>query len=70
MKDGVHHGFEFKYTSSPKMTKSLSIALEDLGLETATIIIPHGEAYPLAGRVRVCALTEFIKSVASSIIGQ
>ena len=40
LKNGKRLGFEFKYTDSPKITKSMHIALEDLKLDHLYIIFP------------------------------
>lgn len=45
---GQKHGFEFKFTDSPKITKSMHIALKDLKLEKITIVIPGNENYTLS----------------------
>ena len=50
-------GFEFKYSSAPKPTRSMHIALEDLGLDAITIVYPGDEAYPLTERIRVASLS-------------
>jgi Predicted ATPase (AAA+ superfamily) len=45
-------GFEFKRTSQPAMTKSMSIAMQDLGLRSLTLIHAGPDAFPLAKNVR------------------
>ena len=49
-------GFEFKYSSTPKATRSMHTALEELGLDQVTIVYPGEEAYPLTDRIRVACL--------------
>lgn len=49
-------GFEFKYSSAPKPTRSMHSALEDLGLDRITIVCPGEAAYPLTARIRVTGL--------------
>lgn len=39
-KNGKRYGFEFKYTDSPKITKSMHIALQDLKLDHLYLIFP------------------------------
>lgn len=53
---GKKHGFEFKFSDSPKITKSMHIALEDLGLEKITIVIPGNENYKLSEEFEVKGL--------------
>ena len=49
-------GFEFKYSSAPKPTRSMHTALQDLGLDRITIVCPGDAAYPLTDRIRVAGL--------------
>ena len=48
--------FEFKYTSTPKVTRSMHAALGDLNLDRITIVCPGDGAYPLAENIRVAGL--------------
>ncbi len=59
LKNGKIHGFEFKYSSKPTLTKSLHSVLENLMPSTMTIIIPGNEEYLIHEKVRVCGLTKF-----------
>lgn len=59
IKDGKKLGFEFKYTASPKVTKSMHIALDNLNLAEITVIVPQGPSYPLSDKIRVCSLGEY-----------
>ena len=52
------HGFEFKYSSAPKATRSMHVALDELGLDGITIVYPGTEAYPLSDRIRVVGLSQ------------
>ncbi len=56
LKHGKRLGFEFKFTETPKFTKSMRIALDDLQLDQLTIIYPGDFDYPLAERVQVKSL--------------
>jgi hypothetical protein len=56
LKDGQRLGFEFKHTLSPKITKSMQIALQDLKLDHLIIVIPKGTPYPLSDKISVCGL--------------
>lgn len=49
-------GFEFKFSSNPKITKSMLIALEDLKLDSLTVVIPKGKKYKLADKIEVMPL--------------
>ncbi len=59
LKDGQRLGFEFKYTSSPKITKSMLVALNDLKLDHLTVIVPQGTSYPLSDKVTVESLENY-----------
>ena len=48
--------FEFKYSSTPKVTRSMRSALADLNLDRITIVCPGTGTYPLAENVRVAGL--------------
>ncbi len=60
IKNGKKLGFELKYTASPKVTKSMHIALENLNLAEITVIVPQGPSYPLSDKIRVCSLGEYM----------
>lgn len=55
-KDGNKLGFEIKYTDSPKITKSMHSALNDLKLDQMTVIIPGKDKFKLSEEVEVCGL--------------
>ncbi len=38
--NGERHGYEFKFSKQPKLTKSMQIACDDLKLKTLTVIYP------------------------------
>jgi uncharacterized protein len=47
IKDGKKIGYEFKYTETPKTSKSMFSALETLSLDEIRIIYPGEETYPV-----------------------
>ncbi len=53
---GRMRGYEFKRTSTPKVTKSMHIALRDLGLESLTVVSPGDHDFALGDRVRAIGL--------------
>jgi hypothetical protein len=53
LKDGRRYGFEIKRQDAPRVTPSMRTALEDLGLESLTLIYPGGKAYAAAEKIRV-----------------
>ena len=54
---GKRLGFEFKCTDAPAMTKSMHVALTDLGLDALYVVYPGTESYPLHQKVRALPLT-------------
>jgi hypothetical protein len=55
-KDGRCLGVECKRMDAPRLTPSMRIALEDLGLDHLVVIYPGARAYPLSDRVTVLPL--------------
>ena len=53
---------EIKYSTAPKLSKSLQIAIQDLGESHTFIIVPQGESYPIGKNVTVCPLPEFLST--------
>jgi predicted AAA+ superfamily ATPase len=51
-------GFEFKYSSSPSITKSMKNALEYLNLDSITVVAPVDTSYQLSEKVIVKSLKE------------
>lgn len=56
MKDGKRIGFEIKYTDTPRITKSMLVALEDLHLDHLYVVYPHETSFPLADKITVVGL--------------
>lgn len=55
-KDGKRLGFEFKYSESPKATASMHTAINDLKLDSLTVVVPGNKTYPLAKNITVMGL--------------
>ncbi len=58
LRRGKRWGFEFKCSDAPSLTKSMHIALEDLGLERLWVLYPGLERYPLEKRVEALPLRQ------------
>lgn len=63
LKNSQKLGFEIKYTDSPKITKSMYIAINDLGLDSLTIIIPGAEQFALEDKIKVCGIDNLLHYV-------
>ncbi len=55
-RSGKLKAFEFKYSDSPQVTKSIKVGMDLLDLEELTIITPTGGSYPLSNKVKVHSL--------------
>lgn len=55
-KNGKRIGFEFKYTETPKITKSMLVAIEDLKLDHLYVIFPGTRSFPLDSNITACGL--------------
>lgn len=61
IKDGKRLGFEFKYSSTPTLTKSMKNARDFLKLDQLTVIIPGEEVFPLSEKIQVVGLEHYLK---------
>jgi hypothetical protein len=57
---GKRIGVEFKFTETPKSTKSMHSAINDLELERLYVIYPGSEQYPLHDLIEATPLPAFI----------
>jgi predicted AAA+ superfamily ATPase len=63
IKGGKRIGFEFKYSSTPRVTRSIEIALTDLNLDRVIIIFPGDKDYKLSEKVEAIGLNYFTKQI-------
>ncbi len=61
MKGAVRMGIEFKYTSSPAVTKSMRIAFDDLKLNHLYVVHPGDTRFPLAANITAIGLFELME---------
>ncbi len=50
---GKRYGFELKYADAPGKTRSMNIAVQDLGLAHLWVVYPGHDAYPLDQKISV-----------------
>jgi predicted AAA+ superfamily ATPase len=50
-------GFEFKRTDAPGVTKSMHVAIRDLGLESIDVVHAGSDTYPLSTKIRALAIS-------------
>jgi len=55
-KNGKRFGFEMKYGDAPGTTKSMRMAIADLGLDHLYIVYPGDRIYPKDEKITVCGL--------------
>ncbi len=56
-------GFEFKRTDSPRSTKSMYSALENLKLERLDVVYPGDHTFPMSGRMRAVGLSRLLEDI-------
>lgn len=56
IKEGKRIGFEIKYTDTPRVTKSMLVALEDLHLNHLYVVYPHETSFPLSDKITAVGL--------------
>ena len=54
-------GFEVKYTTAPKLTRSMRIACEDLQLDSLTVLHAGDKDYPLAPNIQARSFFNFVR---------
>lgn len=57
VRGGKRRGFEFKRTDAPTVTKSMHIAIQDLGLDSIDVVHVGRETYPLSTKIRALAIS-------------
>jgi predicted AAA+ superfamily ATPase len=54
--NGQRLGFEFKFSESPKITRSMRIAIHDLHLDQLRIVFPGGDEITLDDKLTACGI--------------
>lgn len=65
---GKRYGVEVKCQDAPRLTPSMRIALDDLGLERLTVLYPGDRHYDLEPRVTVAPLAELSARGAETVL--
>jgi uncharacterized protein len=60
---GRRVGFEIKHTDSPRITKSLYIALTDLKLDVLYVVYPGTEHFPLGEKIQAVGLQVLVQGL-------
>lgn len=53
-------GFEFKYTDTPKVTKSMRVAIEDLHLQELIVISPGKHEFKMDEKIKAIGLAKYL----------
>src|SRR5437868_34244 len=64
-KDNKRLGFEVKFNSSPTLTKSMQVVMENLSLDRLNVIYPGSVDYPLTQNIFVIGFENYCKSSGS-----
>ncbi len=57
---GRRYGVEVKFSEAPQVTRSMQIALADLGLDHLWIVHPGPHSYPVQEKITVCSITDLL----------
>lgn len=57
-KGGKRFGVELKFTDTPRTTRSMHIAIQDLGLSSLAIVHPGNESFPLTEGIEAISIRE------------
>lgn len=58
LRQGRHWGFEYKCSDAPTTSRSMHVALNDLGLAHLWVVYPGRERYPLGERITALPLRD------------
>ncbi len=58
IRGGVRTGFEMKYTDSPRTTRSMRVAIEDLGLDQLYVVHPGPTSFDMDTSIRAVTLRD------------
>ncbi len=58
--NGKLKAFEFKYSDAPKLTKSMQVAVEELGLDQLQVIYPGEVDYQLSEKIFVVGIRNYL----------
>jgi predicted AAA+ superfamily ATPase len=62
---GKRLGFEFKYSETPQITKSMRIAQEDLNLDHLCVVHPGKHSYPLDTNLKAATLPDMLDDLSN-----
>jgi hypothetical protein len=63
---GKRYGFEMKLSDAPTITKSMRVALADLGLARLFVVYPGARSYALDERIDVLSIRDLATRLGST----
>ena len=63
LRDGKRFGYEFKYSERPQVSRSMRIAIDDLGLDGLTIVCPGDVQTTLAPGIDVVGIESLVETL-------
>jgi hypothetical protein len=63
MLHGKHYGIEAKYGDAPRATKSMNIAIDDLGLQKLYVVYPGAQRYAIDKKIEALPLRNLLTEV-------
>jgi hypothetical protein len=69
MDHGRRYGFELKYAEAPSVSRSMRIAVQELGLERLWIVVPDGPGWEVDDRIAVTPLAVVASAFADAASG-
>lgn len=66
IKDGRREGYEFKFADRPTVTRSMTLAMRDLNLDSLTVVYPGDKAFPLSDGIRAAGISAFLSGKSES----
>ncbi|MEA3266803.1 MAG: hypothetical protein U9P42_07660 [Candidatus Fermentibacteria bacterium] len=63
--EGINLGFEFKLTENIRTTKSMRVALEDLGLSKLYLVHPGERTFRLDEKITALSISDLVSGLAA-----
>ena len=62
VKNSKRIGVEFKYSDAPRITPSMSVAVDDLELERIIVVYPGSRSYDLSDKIQTSSINDFVST--------
>jgi hypothetical protein len=61
IRGAARYGLELKYGDAPRTTRSMHVAIDDLGLERVLVVHPGRESHPLTDRIEAVSILDLAR---------